>query len=89
MTMVIEPKAEEKNGVVFFDIPWDVSSKDWFSLHDESDYIADDLDNCMIRVYCYAKNGLYNAELEKVAKAQYPEKVIYNGMGVSFGGIWL
>lgn len=89
MNTLTEPKSEEKNGVVFFDKPWDISTNEWFSLHEESDFIADDLDNNMIRVYCYAKNGLYNAELEKVAQTQYPHKAIYNGMGVSFGGIWV
>ena len=87
MAILTEPKSEEKNGIVFFEEPWDISTTDWFSLHDESDFVADGLDNNMVRIYCYAKNGFYNAELEKVAKSLYPQKVIYNGMGVSFVGI--
>ncbi len=89
MAMIIEPKSQERDGIVYFDTPWEVSSNAWYSLHDESDYIADKLDDDKIRVYCYAKNGLYNAELEKMAKEQFPQKVIHRGMGVSFGGIWL
>lgn len=89
MATITEPKSQEKDGIVYFDTPWDVSEKDWFSLHDESDFIADDLEDDRVRIYCYAKNGRYNAALERVAKTMYPQKVIYNGMGISFGGIWL
>lgn len=89
MAMVVEPKSEERNGVVYFDTPWDTSVRDWFSLHDESDCVVDSLDEDRIRVYCYAKNGLYNGALERIAKTMYPQKAIFHGMGVSFGGIWL
>ena len=66
MAILTEPKSEEKNGIVFFEEPWDISTTDWFSLHDESDFVADGLDNNMVRIYCYAKNGFYNAELERL-----------------------
>ena len=89
MATITEPKAKEIDGIIYFDTPWDVSEKDWFSLHDESDFIADNLDNDKVRIYCYAKNGAYNGALERIAKTMYPQKVIYHGMGVSFGGIWL
>ncbi|MBO4374649.1 MAG: hypothetical protein J5829_06045 [Lachnospiraceae bacterium] len=88
MATVTEPKSKEKNGVVFFDEPWEVSLSDWFSLHEESDYIADKLDGKRIRIYCYAKDASYNAEFEKVARELYPQRVIHSGIGVTFGGIW-
>lgn len=86
---IMEPDAKEQNGVIFFDQPWDVPLEDWYSIHDESDFIADELSDHRVRVYCYAKNGMYNPELERVAQTMYPQKVIYNGMGISFGSIWL
>ena len=89
VTMNREPESKEIDGIVYFAEPYEISTKEWYSMHDESDFIADDLGNHIARIYCYALDASFNQKLEKVAKEKYKDKVIFNGIGVAFGGIWI
>ena len=76
-------KSYEKNGLIYFEKPFEVDYVDWIPKHLDCDSIItkESLDPDRITVICYASREEFNILLKKIRDEVYPDCDLLRGMG--------